>query len=171
MPARYDFVVPGPQTASATRALASALCVAIAILALPASASATLGRDASSVDADRVRMQGALLRIARDEAYTVHEMQSSSGTAVREYVSSTGTVFAVAWQGPWLPDLRQLLGPYFDDYQRALQTASAGRKARGPLTISLPDLTVQITGHPRAFAGRAFVPRLMPLRVQAEAIR
>jgi len=30
---------------------------------------------------------------------------------------------------------------------------------------------VQITGHPRAFSGRAFVPRLMPLRVQAEAIR
>ena len=152
----------GPQRTSAARArLGPALCVAIALLALPASVSATLGRDASSVDADRVRMQGALLRISRDDAYTVHEMQSSSGTAVREYVSSTGTVFAVAWQGPWLPDLRQLLGPYFDDYQRALQTASAGRKARGPLTIALPDLTVQITGHPRAFSGRAFVPRTL----------
>jgi hypothetical protein len=163
--------VPGLQTALAARAwLTSALCVAIAILVVPAGVSATLGRDASSVDADRVRMQGALIRIARDDAYTVHEMQSSSGTAVREYVSSTGTVFAVAWQGPWLPDLRQLLGPYFDDYQRALQ-APGKRKARGPLTIELPDLTVQITGHPRAFSGRAFVPRLMPLRVQAEAIR
>ena len=164
--------MPGQQSTSAIRVrLAPALCVAIAIVALPANVSATLGRDASSVDADRVRMQGALLRIARDDAYTVHEMQSSSGTAVREYVSSTGTVFAVAWQGPWLPDLRQLLGPYFDDYQRALQAAPGGRKARGPLTISLPDLTVQITVHPRAFSGRAFVPRLMPLRVQAEAIR
>jgi Protein of unknown function (DUF2844) len=163
--------VPGQQTTLAARArLTSALCVAIATLVVPASVSATLGRDASSVDADRVRMQGALIRIARDDAYTVHEMQSSSGTAVREYVSSTGTVFAVAWQGPWLPDLRQLLGPYFDDYQRALQ-APGKRKARGPLTIELPDLTVQITGHPRAFSGRAFVPRLMPLRVQAEAIR
>ena len=161
----------GPQPSPATPArLASTLGVAIALLVLPASVSATLGRDASSVDADRVRMQGALIRIARDDAYTVHEMQSSSGTAVREYVSSTGTVFAVAWQGPWLPDLRQLLGPYFDDYQQALQ-APGKRKARGPLTIELPDLTVQITGHPRAFAGRAFVPRLVPLRVQAEAIR
>ena len=110
--------------------LISVLCVALVILALPASVSATLGRDASSVDADRVRMQGALLRIARDDAYTVHEMQSSSGTAVREYVSSTGTVFAVAWQGPWLPDLRQLLGPYFDDYQRALQAEPGKRRAR-----------------------------------------
>jgi hypothetical protein len=133
--------------------------------------SATLGRDASSVDADRVRMQGALLRIARSDAYTVHELRSASGTTVREYVSSNGTVFAVAWQGPWLPDLRQMLGPYFDDYQRALQSSTGRRRARGSLTVELPDLTVQMTGHPRAFAGRAYVPRLMPLRVQAETIR
>ena len=148
-----------------------AIGAALAILALPASASATLGSDTSSVDADRVRMQGALLRITRSDAYTVHEVQSSSGTAVREYVSSTGTVFAVAWQGPWLPDLRQLLGASFDDYQRALQTTPGKRRARGSLTIELPDLVVQITGHPRAFSGRAYVPRLVPLRVQAESIR
>jgi hypothetical protein len=116
-------------------------------------------------------MQGALLRIARSDAYTVHEMQSASGTTVREYVSSNGTVFAVAWQGPWMPDLRQMLGAYFDDYQRALQTPSGKRRARGSLTIDLPDLMVQISGHPRAFSGRAYVPRLMPLRVQAETIR
>ena len=54
-----------------------------------------------------------------------------SGTTVREYVSSNGTVFAVAWQGPWLPDLRQMLGPYFDDYQRALQSTTGKRRARG----------------------------------------
>jgi hypothetical protein len=140
-------------------------------MTLPASASATLGRDTSSVDSDRVRMQGALLRIARSDTYTVHEMQSASGTTVREYVSSNGTVFAVAWQGPWLPDLRQMLGAYFDDYQRALQAASGQRRARGSLTIELPDLTVQMSGHPRAFSGKAYVPRLMPLRVQAETIR
>jgi len=142
-----------------------------ALVALSANVSATLGRDASSVDADRVRMQGALLRIARSDAYTVHELRSASGTTVREYVSSNGTVFAVAWQGPWLPDLRQMLGPYFDDYQRALQSSTGRRRARGSLTVELPDLTVQMTGHPRAFAGRAYVPRLMPLRVQAETIR
>ncbi len=143
---------------------------AAALITLSANASATLGRDASTVDADRVRMQGALLRIARSDAYTVHEMRSASGTTVREYVSSNGLVFAVAWQGPWLPDLRQMLGPYFDDYQRALQS-STKRRARGSLTVELPDLTVQMTGHPRAFSGRAYVPRLMPLRVQAETIR
>jgi hypothetical protein len=151
--------------------LLRAIGAVTAIIALPANASATLGRDASSVDADRVRMQGALLRIARSDAYTVHEMRSASGTTVREYVSSNGIVFAVAWQGPWLPDLRQMLGVYFDDYQRALQSTPNNRRARGSLTVELPDLTVQMSGHPRAFSGRAYVPRLMPLRVQAETIR
>jgi uncharacterized protein DUF2844 len=151
--------------------LLRAIGAVTAIIALPANASATLGRDASSVDADRVRMQGALLRIARSDTYTIHEMQSASGTTVREYVSSNGVVFAVAWQGPWLPDLRQMLGAYFDDYQRALQSTPNRRRARGSLKVELPDLTVQMSGHPRAFSGRAYVPRLMPLRVQAETIR
>ena len=160
-------------TATARRRvrLLRAMGALIAITALPADASATLGRDTSSVDADRVHMKGALLRIVRSDSYTVHEMQSASGTTVREYVSSNGTVFAVAWQGPWLPDMRQVLGSYFDDYQRALQANPGKRRARGSLTIDLPDLMVQMTGHPRAFSGRAYVPRLMPLRVQAETIR
>jgi hypothetical protein len=145
--------------------------IVLSLVGVPATASATLGRDASSVDTDRVRMQGALLRIVRSDAFTVHEVRSASGTTVREYVSSSGTVFGVAWEGPWLPDLRQVLGPYFDDYQRALPGTPGKRRARGSLSVNLPDLIVQITGHQRAFTGRAFVPRLMPLRVQAEAIR
>jgi hypothetical protein len=156
-------------TTWASRALA--LGMTMAIVALPSRASATLGGDASSVDADRVRVQGALLRIVRSDAFVVHEVQSSSGTTIREYVSSAGTVFAVAWQGPWLPNLRQILGTYFDAYQGTLQGTGRSRRARGSLAIDLPDLVVQMSGHPRAFSGRAYVPRLMPPRVQADAIR
>jgi hypothetical protein len=143
----------------------------VAIVALPARASATLGSDASSVDVDRVRMQGALLRIVRSDDYTLHEVRSSSGTTVREYVSSSGTVFAVAWQGPWLPNLRQVLGRYYDEYQQMVRGTPGQRRARGSLVINLPDLVVQMGGHPRAFSGRAYSPRLMPLRVRAESIR
>jgi hypothetical protein len=149
---------------------ARAMCATVALVALPASASATLGSDASSVDADRVRMQGALLRIVTIDAYTLHEVQSSSGTTVREYVSS-GKVFAVAWQGPWLPNLRQILGTYFNAYQRTVQGTPGNRKARGSLVINLPDFVVQMSGHPRAFSGRAYLPRLMPQRIQLENIR
>src|SRR5262245_60262961 len=103
------------------------------VASVPGVASAELGGDAASVEADRVRVQGALLRLVRNDAYTLHEMQSASGVVVREYVSPAGRVFAVAWQGPWHPDLRQLLGPYFLPFQTAAARAQQNRKARGSL--------------------------------------
>ena len=153
------------------RVWAIVLGVALAVVTLPVRSFASLGDNEASVTADRVRMQGALLRIARTDAYTLHEVLSPSGTTVREYVSSAGTVFAVAWQGPWLPNLRQILGTHFDQYRRAVQADQGNRRARGSLLISQPDLVVQMSGHPRSFSGRAYVPRLMPRNVQPEVIR
>src|SRR5262249_22573807 len=85
--------------------------VAFLIVACPFRRSATLGSDVESGGADRVKMQGALLGISRGDRFDVHQMQSANGTTVREYVSTTGQVFAVSWEGPWMPDLRQMLGP------------------------------------------------------------
>ena len=72
-------------------------------------AFAALGEPASSVQADQAHMQGTL-RTTQAQAYTIHEIRAATGTNVREYVSSSGRVFAVAWQGPWPPDMRQILG-------------------------------------------------------------
>src|SRR5262245_2531777 len=99
---------------------------------IPRVALATLGGDASSIDADRVRSQGALLGIAAADSYTVHQFQTSSSITVREYISSSGTVFAVAWEGPWLPDLRQLLGARYTRFEAAAQQLRQTRRRRGP---------------------------------------
>ena len=65
----------------------------------------------------------ASLQTSVGTTYNVHEMQSAAGTVVREYISSAGEsagkVFAVTWQGPWPPDMRQLLGSYFEQYMQA----------------------------------------------------
>jgi hypothetical protein len=97
---------------------------------------------------------------------------------VREYVSTGGKVFGVAWQGPWVPDMRQLLGSYFDQFARANQAQAQANQAqkgarirRGPVLIDEPGLVVQIGGHPRAFAGRAYVPDMLPSGVGAENIQ
>ena len=137
---------------------------------VPTAASAALGGSVSTVDSDRVHMQGALVRVARAERFTTHEIQTASGTVVREFVSPNGTVFGVAWQGPWHPDLRQLFGDYFDRYQAAASSTREGRR-RGPVYIQDSGLVVQITGHPRSFTGRAYLTNLMPLGVEADAIR
>jgi hypothetical protein len=51
---------------------------------------------------------------------------------------------------------------------RARQSARTGR---GAVAINDGGLVVQMSGHPRAFTGRAYVPALMPAGVQPESLR
>jgi hypothetical protein len=143
----------------------------LVLVALPLPAFAALGGDVTSVRTDQAHMRGALIRITGAGTYSVHEIQSSYGTLVREYVSTTGTVFAVAWQGPWQPDLRQVLGTYFDHYVQSAQAARVHRSVRAPLLIQESGLVVQSSGHPRAFVGSAYVPQLLPQGFDVQAIR
>jgi hypothetical protein len=155
--------------------LVMAAVLTITAAAIPAQAS--LGGDAGSIQADQIHLQGRRTMRAAG-SYTVHEIQGSAGTVVREYVSTGGKVFGVAWQGPWMPDMRQLLGSYFDQFARANQAQAQTNQAqkgarirRGPVLIDEPGLVVQIGGHPRAFAGRAYVPEMLPSGVGAENIQ
>jgi hypothetical protein len=139
----------------------------IALLSAPL-ALASLGGVEATVEADRLQI-GATRRVVNaDTRFTLHELQAPSGTTVREYVSPTGVVFGVAWQGPTMPDLRQVLGGYFDQYVGAV---TARRTRGGPVLIQLPGLVVQSGGHMRAFAGKAYVPGSLPQGVSAEDIR
>ena len=70
----------------------------LVLVALPLPAFAALGGDVTSVQTDQTHMRAALVRVTGSGTYSVHEIQTPYGTFVREYVSSTGTVFAVAWQ-------------------------------------------------------------------------
>lgn len=141
--------------------------IALVMLALPFCASATLGENATSTEVDRASMK-ATLRMLPNSKYTVHEIQTPSGTTVREYVSSAGSVFAVAWQGPVMPDLRQALGSYFHRYTEAAKEKHAGHRH---LAIRESDLVVQSNGHMRSFSGRAYLPQLLPQGVSVEEIR
>ena len=143
-------------------------CSAVAMLALSPFASATLGENSTSIENDRVSMS-ASLRMLSAANYTVHEIQTPSGTTLREFVSPAGTVFAVTWQGPLMPDLRQTLGRYFDRY---VEAAANGKHAgQRHLAISEPDLVVESNGRMRSFSGRAYVPQLLPQDVTVEEIR
>jgi len=115
-------------------------------------------------------MQG-VLRSTEAAAYTVHEINAPTGIIVREYVSASGKVFGVAWQGPWPPDMRQVLANYFDTYRQASQAQANSHPGRRPVVIDQPDLVVQSGGHMRSFIGRAYVPALLPAGVTAETIQ
>jgi len=130
----------------------------LAAFSLPASAS--LGGNAASVEADRAHMNGSTSVISNDN-YNVHQIRALEGTVVDEYVSSAGTVFAVAWHGHFLPDMQQILGSYFNQYSTALQS-QVRQYGRHPLNIRQPGLVVQTSGHMHEYFGRVYVPSLLP---------
>ena len=148
--------------------LLAARLAALGMLILVAAprAEATLGGTEASVQVDQAQLE-ATLQVTPDARLTVHELKTA-GTTVREFVSPGGIVFGVAWQGTTLPDLRQLLGAYFDQY---LAAAQSRRTRRAPVLIELPGVVVHSSGHMRAFAGNAYLPQNLPPGVSAEDIR
>jgi hypothetical protein len=146
------------------------LMVVAGALVTPPPGWASLGQDVASVEDDRAQMQGSRSIIAA-ENYTIHEIQAPTGTVVREFALPDGTVFAIAWQGPFIPNLRQLLSTYFEAFSQAAQTQKAHRPGHGPLLVQTPDLVVEAGGHMRAFFGRAYIPQLLPPKIDGGGIR
>jgi hypothetical protein len=153
-----DPTIVNPASAGTIRVLGWLTAGILATQAVCPPALATLGEDVTTVENDRMQMK-AQLRTTAVAGYTVHEIQTPANTVVREYISASGKVFAVSWSGPLLPDFRQTLGRYFDDYNSA---ASAPRVGRRHLSIERTDLVVNSHGRMRAFYGNAYVPSLLP---------
>ena len=143
------------------------LSVLLMCLCRPGISWAILGDSDTSVLADQQRLQ-AQRSTTTETDYTVQQLETADGIVIREYVSPDDMVFGVAWQGPKVPDLTQLLGAYFPLYQASFPTPVHRRSA---IVIHTDALVVEMTGHPRAFAGRAYIPSLVPSAVAPEVIQ
>ena len=132
-------------------------------------AEAALGGSADSVAADRKALSAAKRATTSRNGYTVQEIESDA-TVVREYVSSSGVVFAIAWQGLMHPNLKALLGSYNREYQAALKQTSRrmGRRRQQVLT---DQVVVEKWGHMRNLQGRAYAPALIPAGVTIDEIK
>jgi hypothetical protein len=130
------------------------------------SCHASLGRaptafPAASTNAVRAHVLAASGAAGAGAAsYTVNSSVLAGGTTVREYVGADGLVFAVSWNGPFMPDLRTLLGDQF-----TTMTAEAARHPKAghsQLRVERPEVTIESTGHMRAYAGRAWLTAKLP---------
>lgn len=126
----------------------------IPFILLPLCCRADLGGNAASVSADARALQ-ASRSASSSTRFTVDILQLPSGTVVKEF-SNNGTVFGIAWQGPFMPDLKQLLGSHFGIYVGILHAGT------GPGYVETPGLVVRSGGHMRAFSGQAYLPSLLP---------
>ena len=129
---------------------------------------AALGQPESSVNKDQQFLRGQV-RSEVYGSYRLHLITEPSGTTVREYVSPAGIVFGISWQGPFVPNLQQLLGTYFTHLQEFAQAQT--RRRGGAITIQKQNFVLTSGGHMRAYQGRAYVPSLLPPGVSPEVVR
>ena len=129
---------------------------------------AALGELESSVSADANVLQGQVQEQLRT-GYTLHEITLTRGARLREYVSPAGRVFGVSWQGPFTPNMQQVLGAHFSDLQQYAQSQT--RRRGGPLVIENRDFVFFHSGHMGWSSGRAYVPSLVPANLSPEVVR
>src|SRR5579859_6205862 len=94
----------------------------------PRLACATLGEPEITVQSDVAQLRASIKSSEDRVGFRVHEIQLPGGTLLREFVAPDGNVFAVAWNGPTKPDLRQALGKYFDIYASAPRATPKDRR-------------------------------------------
>ena len=151
-------------------ALFLCLGLSVAILAAAQRAQGGLGESADSIASDRKALSAAKRATTTYNAYTVHEI-ASDATTVREYVSPSGIVFGIAWNGLAYPDLTPLLGPYASEYQEALQQTPRQPGLRRHHAVRTDRVVVEKWGNMRNLQGRAYAPALIPPGVSIDEIK
>ena len=153
-------------------------------------ARAGLGANAASVETDAAAMQATMVQpdssasateataasavsgltasSAQSAPYTVQSFVTPSGTTVREYIATSGTVFGVAWHGHRPPNLTALLGSYYGEYASA--SAAVVHKDLHRSMIVTPNSVVVTTGRFGHVTGHAYVPGLVPSGLDAKAV-
>ena len=152
-------------------ALFLGLGISAAFLATAHTAYAALGESADSITSDRKSLsavRGAGAAIIRN-GYTIQTIESDS-TTVREYLSPSGAVFGIAWNGLVHPDLTGLLGPYAGEYKDALRQTPRKPGSRR-LQVKTDRIVVEKWGHMRNLQGRSYVPSLIPSGVSVDDIK
>ena len=122
---------------------------------------AELNGNVSSVETDRAQV-GGLLSSRSSYDSTIYEIKDPNGTVIREFVSPKGRIFAVAWEGRFVPEMKFLLGGLFQDYARAVHSEHPNHGWRQPLFIHTPTLAFESLGHMGWYYGRAYVAAEIP---------
>jgi hypothetical protein len=133
------------------------------MIGLPTCAIAGLGEGVDSFQNDSNKttiLRHSMLASAGSTVvdYSSHQMHDDVGNLITEYVTTKGVVFALTWQGPFKPDLHQLLGNYFKTYL-SVEGASTGRQ---PQIVEQSQVVVVSEGRLRNFHGKAYIPALVP---------
>lgn len=146
-------------------------CATLVALMISGPACAALGGVVGSAASSPVQpstQAKAAPRALAAPRYTTHERTTPAGIVVRQFAAADGRVFAVSWSGPSKPDLRELLGTYFNDFAGTSGPSQHGHAQRN---LENADLVVQSSGRMRAFSGSAYLPSKLPVGVVINDLR
>jgi hypothetical protein len=149
--------------------LTSITIILAAIWSFSEPALAALGEQADSIARDSKTLRATQKTSVSKTGFTVQEMTSNACT-VREFITPSGIVFAVAWNGLVHPDLTTLLGNYAPEFQEAKRKV-ARKPGQKRLAVQGSRVVVETWGHMRNLQGRAYVPALIPEGVTLDEIR
>lgn len=151
-------------------ALLIALSAGTSLHSIPAHAGLGHNEQDGAIEDDRKAVSGVLGSTTSHGNYTVQEI-ATKGRTMREYVSSDGKVFGIAWEGINHPDLAVVLGDYYGEFGEVSKKSTRGMGRRSHRTIQSANTVVIRSGHMRSFRGKAYAPSLIPEGVTADDVR
>ncbi|SAK53651.1 DUF2844 domain-containing protein [Caballeronia ptereochthonis] len=143
-----------------------ATVLAMVAFGVTTAAHAQLGSTGRAGDAS----QGAVTHRAQGGLVAYHETTDANGIVVRQYLDSSGTVYAVSWRGPAMPDVRSLLGTCFETFREGAN-AAIGEAGLHTARVAKGDLVVENRVRLREFSGRAWLASALPPGVSATDIQ
>lgn len=145
---------------------AVAIILPLAVVVTTTPAWAELG---GSVNPQAVLIQEQSSVVANSKQLAAYQVTTTAGTQIKEYTNASNTVVAVSWQGPTLPNLKDLLGQYFQPFADRPTTGTPVNHHSAELKTD--DLVVQSQGRMRNFSGRAYLPKLLPAGFNSDQIK
>lgn len=152
------------------RASSMALIALLALAGL-SPAAAELGGNGETIRQDAARETGtvASTTLGRYTVFTITTKEDPPQLTIREYLSDSGVVFGLAWQGARHPNTLRLLGAY---------AIAPGTPLR-PGSVQQPRFSRRITdqvvleagGHIGDFWGRAYAPALLPDGLSPDVVK
>jgi len=139
------------------------------LLLIPLKTWATLGEVEDSIARDREALSGQQEKVQEQTKFRVHEMLAHS-TRIRQFVDSSGQVFALSWRGIAEPDQGVVFGRYAVEVREALANRSV-RRGRIPMRLETANLIYTRGGHPRDLTGTIYIKNQLPSGVLPKDIK
>jgi Protein of unknown function (DUF2844) len=132
------------------------VCVALLFASL---SFGTLGENENSLEKEMGMVPQPKLEIREHRSGRISQIQGGR-FSLREYSDTRGIVFGLAWNGG-TPDLKALLGNYFQEYSEAKNKTRLKPGSRR-LRVETSAMVVEHFGSVRNLQGRAFIRQLLP---------